>query len=257
MAKKRLRKKQQAKKNLQLLKSVGVENKKQIKQLKNDTKKTTSIYKKEQRRITANERSAVIKSLGYKVSDHSTKRYWSEERWSQWVASENKKIKRAERKKADENEYYLIILWSDKTAEGYADADIVQTFKKEYKYLSVDALIKIVDFYLRDDDAKGMEIGKAEASIVHGSQVDQYLNFMTHVSTRTNIYENMHDWVLVYKGKVKRYRDLLLAIITVIRLMYDHNERSDFINILLDNILPQINPAMRHRLAKDINWRGF
>ncbi|MGE6604869.1 hypothetical protein ACQKEY_24635 [Lysinibacillus fusiformis] len=265
MANKRLRKKQKAKNNINLLNKIGVTDKKKIKELKNDTQKTTAIYKKEQRRITANERSAIIKRLGYKVSDHSGKRYWSENRWSEWVAKESKKQQVAERKKqqrikrqkSDAEEYHLIILWSDKTAEGYADEDIVKVFKQEYKYMSTESLIQLINFYLYDSDAKGVEIGKANASIIHGSQIDSYLNFMTHVSKRSNLYENMHDWVVVYKGKVKRYKELLLAILTTIRLMYDHTERSDFINILLDNLLPQINPKMRNRLAKDINWGDF
>lgn len=267
MANKRLRKKKQTKKNINLLNKLGITNKKEINDLKNNSKKVNEIYKKEQRRITANERSAIIRyELGYeKLGDHAKKRYWGEKKWSEWLSKERKKQQVAERKKqqrikrqkSDAEEYHLIILWSDKTAEGYADDDIVKVFKQEYKYMSTESLIQLINFYLYDSDAKGVEIGKANASIIHGSQIDSYLNFMTHVSKRSNLYENMHDWVVVYKGKVKRYKELLLAILTTIRLMYDHTERSDFINILLDNLLPQINPKMRNRLAKDINWGDF
>lgn len=257
MAKKRLRKKQQTKKNIQLLKAVGVENKKQLKQLKNDTNKTTNLYKKEQRRITANERSAVIKSLGYKVSDHSTKRYWSESRWQEWLSEERKKQERLARKKQDDNDLFLLIFWRDKTAEGFADTELIERYKYQYKYMTNDELLNRINHYLRTPKAQGAEIGTTLCVLVKGNQRKQYINFMSHMSDTSMQMADINDWVLVYEGKAKRYHDLLLAIHAVIRLLYDASERADFINTLIDKMLPRININMARRLAKDLGWRGF
>lgn len=257
MANKRQRKKQQQKKNIELLQKTNI-NKKEIKKLKNNTQHATAIYKKQQRAIKAAERSKIIQSLGLKVKDHSAKRYWSDERWNKWLSAENKKrVKKPRKSLKDENEYYLLIFWRDKTSVGFADDEVVNIFKNEYKYVTTDALVELINFYLRDDDAKGVEIGTAQAAIIHSSQVDAYIKWQTHISSKSNLYQDMHNWILVYKGKAKRYKELLLAIVTVIRLMYDHTERAEFINILLDNLLPQINRRMRERLANDIDWRGL
>ncbi|MGE7954931.1 hypothetical protein [Lysinibacillus xylanilyticus] len=257
MAKKRLRKKQQAKKNIQQLKSTGIVDKKKIKELKNDTQKTTALYKKEQRKITANERATIIKSFGYKVSDHSSKRYWSENRWSEWVASERKKQKRDERKKDAANENYLLIFWRDKTAEGFADTELIARYKYQYKYMDNDELLSRINHYLRTPKAQGAEIGTTLCVIVKGSQRKQYIKFMSHMSESSMQMSDINDWILVYEGKAKRYHDLLLSIHAVIRLLYDASERADFINTLIDKMLPRINRNMARRLAKDLGWRGF
>jgi len=257
MANKRLRKKQKAKKNINLLNKIGVTDKKIIKELKNDSQKITALQKKEQRRNTANERSAIIKSFGYKVSDHSPKRYWSENRWIEWVSNERKKQQRASRKKDTANEKYLLIFWRDKTAEGYADTELIERYKYQYRYMDNDELLTRINHFLRMPKAQGAEIGTTICVLVNGNQRKHYINFMSHMSEATMQMSDVNDWVLVYEGKAKRYHDLLLAIHAVIRLLYDPTERSDFINTLIDKMLPRININMARRLAKDLGWRGF
>lgn len=267
MAKKRLRKKQQSKKNIQLLNEIGITNKKAINKIKNDTKASTNLYKKEKRRITANNRSDVIRLLGYKVSDHSTKRYWGESRWQEWVNGERKKQERDARKKQqreakkqqDDNDLYLLIFWRDKTADGFADTELIERYKYQYKYMSDDELLNRINHYLRTKKAQGAEIGTTLCVPVRGNQRKQYINFMTHFSEATNQLRDSNDWVLVYEGKAKRYHDLLLAIHAVIRLLYDTSERADFITTLIDKMLPRINMNMAKRLAKDLGWNrgGF
>ena len=257
MANKRLRKKQKAKKNINLLNKIGVTDKKVIKELKNDSQKITALQKKEQRRNTANERSAIIKSFGYKVSDHSPKRYWSENRWNEWVSNERKKQQRASRKKDNANEKFLLIFWRDKTAEGFADTELIERYKYQYRYMDNEQLLSRINHYLRTPKAQGAEIGTTHCALVNGSQLNQYINFMSHISNTSMKMADVNDWVLVYKGKAKRYHDLLLAIHAVIRLLYDASERADFINTLIDRHLPLINKNMARRLAKDLGWRGF
>lgn len=263
MANKRQRKKLQQKENIDKLIAVGA-NKEEIKKNKNKTQQVDSVYKKytyqQKRNEIANYRSGILKEMGYKLDrENAKKRYWGEKRWNEWLANEQKKLKRVENKKQKSvsDEYYLLLFWRDKVRDSHVDETYVKAFKKEYRFMTVESLIETINFYLRDPDAKGTEIGKAEAAIIHHSQVDDYIWFKTHISKQSNLLTDIHDWQLVYKGKVKRYKDLLLAIVTTIILMYDNSERSDFINNLLDKILPQINSNFRERLVKDLNWRDF
>lgn len=257
MASKRQRKKQQTKQTVQKLKSVGVTSKKEIKQLKNKPQAAQKVYKKEQRKITANARSKVIQSFGYKVSDHSAKRYWSEARWNDWIKNEEVKKAKITKKKKNDNDLYLLIFWRDKTAEGFADTDLIERYKYQYQYMSNDELLERINFYLRTPKAQGAEIGTTLSVLVKGTQRKQYIDFMTHFSETTNQMADSNDWVLVYEGKAKRYDALLLSVHAVIRLLYDASERADFINTLLDKMLPRINMNMARRLAKDLNWRRF
>lgn len=257
VAGKRQRKKQQSKQTVQKLKSVGVTSKKEIKQLKNKPQVAEKIYKKEQRKITANDRSKVIQSLGYKVSDHSAKRYWSEARWNDWIKNEEVKRQKVKKKTQQDTDNYLLIFWRDKTAEGYADNDLIERYKYQYQYMSNEELLDRINHYVRTPKAQGAEIGTTLSMLVKGSQRKDYINLMTNFSETTNQMADSNDWVLVYEGKAKRYDALLLAIHAVIRLLYDASERADFINTLLDRMLPRINLNMAKRLAKDLNWRRF
>lgn len=257
MASKRQRKKQQTKQTVQKLKSVGVTSKKEIKKLKNKPQAAQKVYKKEQRRLTANERSKVIQSLGYKVSDHSAKRYWSEARWNEWIKNEEVKRAKVTKKKRNDKDLYLLIFWRDKTAEGFADTELIERYKYQYRHMDNEALLERINHYVRTPKAQGVEIGTTLSVLVKGSQRQQYINFMTHMSETSTQMADSNDWVLVYEGKAKRYHDLLLAVHAVIRLLYDASERADFINTLLDRMLPQININMAQRLAKDLNWRRF
>lgn len=256
MAKKRLKKKQQAKKNIEQLKSIGI-NKKEIKKLKNNTNESSNLIRKEKRRITANNRSAIIKSFGYKVKDHSAKRYWSEERWNEWVRSEQRKIHRQENKKRDENDLYLLIFWRDKTAEGFADTELIERYKYQYRHLSNEILIDSIKHSITADKPHAAEIGTTSVIVVKGGQRKEYIRFMTQASSLSSAMSESNDWVLVYEGKVKRYHDLLLAVHAVVRLLYDASERGDFITDMILKKLPQINKNMAERFAKDIGWRSF
>ncbi|WP_434785692.1 hypothetical protein [Bacillus velezensis] len=97
--KKRLKKKQQKKKNIAALKKVGINDKKVLKELKNKPTEVHKIVKKKSRSIIANERSEIIKRLGFKVSEHSSKRYWSEPRFNEWYKNILNERQKAEEKK--------------------------------------------------------------------------------------------------------------------------------------------------------------
>lgn len=261
MANKRQRKKQQAKENIRKLQSVGVQSPKVIKEIKNNPKAVKEIYRKQSRKLKAQERSSLIKSLGLKVSEHGAKRYWSDERFNTWYAAEVKKVeqkqKRAARKQKDADDLYLLIFWRDKTAEGYADADMIERYKYNYKHLPNEVLIKSILMYLRSEKPIGAELGTSKIVVVRGTQLQQTMNMFTLESFNSNSLRSINEWVPVYKGKAKRYHDLLLAVHAVVRLMYDTSERADFIKDLLLKFLPMINKPMAKRLAKDLEWRHF
>lgn len=261
MASKRQRKKQQTKQNINVLRQSGVKEKKEIKRLRNDTRTVKQIEKKVKRKNTANERSNLIRGLGFKLKDHGSKRYWSDERFNEWYRTEIKKQqqkeKRQQKKLQDANDNYLLIFWRDKTADGFADTETIERYKYAYRYYSEAQLLENINAYVRSPKPQGAEIGTTSMMVVRGSERKQYINFMSNVSSNSSLMSDKNDWVLVYEGKVKRYKDLLLAVHAVIRLLYDASERAEFVSRLLDRTLPQVNPKMAARLAKDLGWRRF
>lgn len=256
MASKRQRKKQQTKQTVQKLKAVGITSKKEIKQLRNKPKEAEKIYKKQIQYDRWKKQSDLLQGLGLKRS--SPQRTWGEKRFNEWYKNESKKRdKKASKKVKQDSDNYLLIFWRDKTAEGFADTDLIERYKYQYQYMSNEELLDRINHYVRTPKAQGAEIGTTLSMLVKGSQRKEYINFMTNYSETSTQMSDSNDWVLVYEGKAKRYDALLLAIHAVIRLLYDASERADFISTLLDKMLPRINLNMAKRLAKDLNWRRF
>ncbi|MBV2241170.1 hypothetical protein KQR57_22480 [Bacillus inaquosorum] len=93
--------------------------------IKNKPAVVNKIVKKKSRSLIANERSELIKRLGFKVSEHSAKRYWSESRFNEWynkelkkrAKAEERKRKAAERKARQATEPYLMIYWKEKPTQ--------------------------------------------------------------------------------------------------------------------------------------------
>ncbi|MFE3688958.1 hypothetical protein ACFXPM_37815, partial [Streptomyces sp. NPDC059095] len=69
---------------------------------------------------------------------------------------------------------------------------------------------------------------------------------------------DMNSWILLYEGKadLRRYKDLLIAINAGMRVLYDNEEKAQFIGDLIQKYLPQVNIKTAKRLAKDLRWRG-
>lgn len=266
MASKRQRKKQQAKKNMQLLQAVGVTDKKVLREYKNRPKQTEQLYKQKRRNLIANERSDFMRNvLGLPMDkSNQSKRYWSEKRWEAWKSDQLEKKrkeeerrererKKRERKERDDQDLYLLIFWKEKT-EGYADESIIEDFKHEYRHLDNDYLIRSIIGFL---SAKMPSlIGTYNIQVVRGNQRQQVKNFMK--SFDTGMLADWNNWLLVYEGKAdpRRYKELLLAIHTVVRLLYDNEEKAGFINDLIMKFLPRVNRQTASRLAKDLNFRS-
>ncbi|MFE3187346.1 hypothetical protein ACFXKR_41980, partial [Streptomyces violascens] len=58
------------------------------------------------------------------------------------------------------------------------------------------------------------------------------------------------------KADLRRYKDLLIAINAGMRVLYDNEEKAQFIGDLIQKYLPQVNIKTAKRLAKDLRWRG-
>lgn len=256
MASKRQRKKQQTKQTVQKLKSIGVTSKKEIKQLRNKPKEAEKIYKKQMQYERWKKQSDLLQGLGLKRS--AAQRTWGEKRFNEWYKNESKKKnKQAAKKVKQDSDNYLLIFWRDKTAEGFADTELIERYKYQYQYMSNEDLLKNINFFLRTEKPQGAEIGTTTSVLVKGSQVKNYINFMTNMSQVSNQMSDSNDWILVYEGKAVRYDSLLLSVHAVIRLLYDSSERASFIGTLIDKLLPRINMNMAKRLAKDIDWKPF
>ncbi|MCY7525128.1 hypothetical protein MWG61_13360 [Bacillus safensis] len=211
-----------------------------------DRKLKQKEFNKKRARI-AKQRSEIIKSLGFKVKDHSSKRYWKESRFNEWVRS-------VERERQKKNDLYLQIYWKEKTGTTFdSPNNIVNQFKKEYSHMSQEYLIKSIQGFMTA--RLPAEIGTVQMTVIKGSQLKSYRNFMRNFDSMKMI--DMHDWILVYEGKGVRYKELLLAVHTVMRLLYDNEEKAQFISDLILKYLPQVNMKNAKRLAKDLRWRDF
>jgi hypothetical protein len=122
--KKRLKKKQQSKQNIESLKRVGIQDKKRLKELKNKPSIVKKIVKKETRNITARERSDYMRNiLGLKMDKKTSPiRYWGEERYQSFIKDQLKikekekqrrqqKERRKERERKNDQDLYLLIFW--------------------------------------------------------------------------------------------------------------------------------------------------
>lgn len=269
VASKRQRKKQQTKQNIKLLQSVGVNDRKKLQSLKNNPKAVKEVYKKQRRNIIANERSDYMRNvLGLKMDkENQRKRYWGEDRWNAFVNEtladkrkkeerERKRQERERRKLQDDQDLYLLIFWKEKT-EGFADESIIEDFKHQYRHLPTQYIIDSINGFLTEKLPS--LIGTFNIQVVRGSNRQATKSFMRVDDNGT--LADWNSWLLVYEGKadLRRYKELLIAVHTVIRLLYDSEEKGEFLGQLINTHLPQVNKKAALRLAKDLNYRrgGF
>lgn len=259
--KKRLLKKQKARENIKKLKAAGITDKKIIKQLKNNSVEAEKIARKRLKEKARQERaharySYLTKVLNIKPSEASKMRYWSEKRYSEFIRKKEKEIERkkraAERKTQRENELHLLIFWKEKT-DMMLDEQTVENMKHAYKYQSISFLVESIRGFL--GSKMPAEIGTTAMTVVPYKQKKDYIRFMRNFNSFK--LADMNSWILVYDGKAVRYKPLLIAINAIMRLLYDPEEKADFIGELIQKYLPQVNIKMARRLAKDLNWRGF
>ncbi|WP_025907183.1 hypothetical protein [Priestia flexa] len=240
MASKRQRKKQQAKQNIKLLETVGF-SRKEAEKVKNKPKQVTTIYKKEKRKRTANERSSILKSLGLKVSDHASKRYWSEKKWDAFVNEElakkekaRKKEEQKKKRKERETGDRLFIYWTDPS--GSADATTYYHIYKQIEHMTDGALIETA-FWALDGEQPFGEVGDYDIRIA-GDRSQKDLN--------EHFYSQ--GWVKTYEGKAKRMRPLLKTITAMLLSLYNHNQKLQFLYDLQDEI-NHFNPSMSKKIG--------
>lgn len=261
MANKRQRKKKQTKQNIQLLKSIG-RDEKEIKRLKNDSAYIKKEIEKKKKRDQYKYRSDLIRGLGLPLNkENSKKRSWGEKRFNEWYQKELKKKQKKDglkqKKKKDLTDNYLQIYWRDKTAEGYSNIDEVKRLLHEYKYVDDSLLIANIKHYIKTRAPIGAEIGTTHTTVIKGNKRKSYASFMQHISDTSINYSDSNDWIIVYDAKAKRLHELLVAINAVVSLLYDAFERQNFFGNLIEKYLPQINIKMAQRLAEIFEWRSF
>lgn len=262
MAKKRLRKKLQAKKNIEILKKVGYSDK-EIKRLKNKTDEVKQIEKKylrekreEEYRKFRNERArrrfAELKALG--VDTHLAKRmrYWGDERYEKALQEIKEKIER-EKKEKEENEKYLLLFWREKTNDFY-DETAIERMKHSLKYVPKEYLLKGIKDLITTPP-KNAIIGSAISVVTTKKRKDGLIRYYKNFDDGT--FRSFTSYMLVYQGKasLRRYRELLVNIYTILTLMYELTAKFEFMQNLIFRDLPQVNKKTAERLAEDLGWR--
>ncbi|WP_431806261.1 hypothetical protein [Bacillus pumilus] len=255
MAKKRLRKKKQAKQNIKKLKAVGVPEK-EIKELKNKPDVVEKIYKQKKRKIDtkerqnkraeiARERSRIIKGYGYKVSDYSSLRYVSEAKWNEWVKREERKKRQRERYRKNKSTKKLLLFWYEKTRE-YHDYEEIVRYKNSFKKETISYLIEqIRDAYLSDE---GTLIGSAAAVATDDpASVKRFYNAYDDGTFRAH-----NGWFLLYEGNASQYKKLLIALLMMFDLMYEGTEKTIFWASFKRELF-NVNKKAAERLIRDLD----
>ncbi|MFD7481000.1 hypothetical protein ACFV8Z_55530 [Streptomyces sp. NPDC059837] len=146
-----------------------------------------------------------------------------------------------------------MIYWKEKT-DTMMDANVIEDLKRSYRHVSVDYLIESIRGFL---GAKlPAEIGTISMHVVPNNKRKQHKAFMRNFDSLR--LADMNSWILLYEGKadLRRYKDLLIAINAGMRVLYDNEEKAQFIGDLIQKYLPQVNIKTAKRLAKDLRWRG-
>jgi hypothetical protein len=228
VASKRQRKKQQAKQNIKLLEQVGF-SRKEAEKVKNKPKQVTTIYKKEKRKITAKDRSDLLKGLGLKVSDHASKRYWSEKKWNdfynQQLAEKEKARKKAEQKEKQKNSRMgerLFIYWTDPS--GSAGPENYYAIARQVEKYPDGKLIEEALWALDEVKPFG-EVGEYEIRIADS---DKRTDLKEHYQSR--------GWVKTYEGKAQKMRPLLKTITAMLFAIYNPLLKRQFLSDLVDAV---------------------
>lgn len=241
MASKRQRKKQQAKQNIKLLEKVGIP-KKQAERMKNKPKEVTTIYKKEKRKITAKERSDLLKGLGLKVSDHASKRYWSEKKWNEFYNQQlkekeiarKKEEQKAKRRDSQKGER-LFIYWTDPS--GSAGPENYYAIAKQVEKYPDGKLIEEALWALDEVKPFG-EVGEYEIRIADS---DKRTDLKEHYQSR--------GWVKTYEGKAQKMRPLLKTITAMLFAIYNPLLKRQFLSDLVDAV-EHFNPDIAGKIER-------
>jgi hypothetical protein len=251
LANKRQRKKLQAKKNAEILKKAGY-SKKDIKRLKNKTDQVKKIERQYKRNERAKKRYQELMDLGIDKKQARKMRYWGEEKYNKALAEIKEKIER-EKKEKEENEKYLLIFWREKT-NNFFDEEVISKLKHSLKYVEVSYLIKGIHDLMTTPPEHAI-IGSALTVVTPKKHKNQLIRFYKNYDDGT--FQSFNSYFLVYEGKasLRRYRELLVNIYTVLSLMYELTAKFEFMKNLIFRDLPQVNQKTAERLAHDLNFR--
>jgi hypothetical protein len=251
MAKKRLKKKQQAKQNLQKLSSVGVP-KKEAKRIKNKPEAVKKVYKKEKRKKTANERSTFIQRvLGEKVSDHSSKRYWSEERWNEWSKQQleqKKKRDKEEERKRKRREYQREYRKRKKAQQKASPLKMVMLWKDRTEFID-DTTLQMVKESGYGEDLQTLVTNINTARQYNGGEIGDYkIEISDNPNEVISYYRG--EYYPIYVGNGTRYKQLLIAVGAMLAGIYYPFEKEIFL-MEVASMLNIINPKAAARFVND------
>lgn len=214
----------------------------------------TGAVSKEQKRIKKNLEKKVnykkLRSAGFTTKEAKRFQNASKETIEKLLSTQatplpkehierNKKVyeerlKREQReKKKRKKQKTLVIYWRDLIE--FADQESVVNQRRLYRYMTVDAL---------EQSAKGLlnlTFGESPNSLFG-------VDIVNDIEVSRSFYTE-NDLIIVYEGTGRNYRHLLVAVNTMFVLLYDQQQKRQFIMDLINN-LRHINPKNASRLYK-------
>jgi hypothetical protein len=144
------------------------------------------------------------------------------------------RLKREEReKKKRKKERTLVIYWRDLIE--FADEESVVNQRRIFRYMTEDAL---------EESAKGL------LNLTFGESPNALfgVDIVNDIDAARSFYRD-NDLIIVYEGKGVNYRHLLVAVNTMLILLYDPQQKRQFMMDLINN-LRHINPRNASRLYR-------
>ncbi|EJL42514.1 hypothetical protein PMI08_03165 [Brevibacillus sp. CF112] len=148
-----------------------------------------------------------------------------------------KELPKKERKpKAEpDTDEYLLLFWQDLI--GFSDDYSVHGHKGIFKHMTANALMR---------SARGLielDFGESPASL--------YEAIVTRQKNKAIQMYSREGYHLIYEGKGKRIKELLVAINTMLVLLYDSQTKLTFLVDFLEKLRP-FNPKLAERIYREV-----
>jgi hypothetical protein len=257
MANKRQKKKQQAKQNIRLLESLGI-NRKKAERVKNKPQEVKQIVKvrtkeikQENRKRTATERAHYLKQHGYKVSEHAAKRYWSEEHWKAWV-NEQEALRVIEEKKVRKREKQREYRERKKKEAAAGQRVVLQLYWKDRTDTALDdSTLHYVKESGQEESIRELVYNLNEARNYTSGEIGDYKIEVTKNPRQVESYYH-GEYFKQYEGNGTQYKKLLIAIGAMMSGLYYPHEKEIFLYELVTK-MQEVNPKAARRLQEDFN----
>lgn len=243
MAKKRVKKKQQQKKNIQIMQSAGIPKEKQ-KKLRNKTKVVEKLpqVKKYIRAQNRNEiarlRNGELKEAGFTAKEIQRMRYWGEDRYQKALLKKKKEKSKPKQKPKPRKErkqqsgLVLQLWWKDRTE--FVDDSTLQNVKASGSTETIQSMINNINIARSYNEG---EIGDYKIEVTSTPKLnDRYF--------RGEYYKQ-------YEGTATRYKQFIIAVGAMIAGIYYAFEKEIFLYELA-GALNEVNPKTAERFMNDL-----